>query len=705
MERAHQHYNPGVPTTISPVHETIGDIFNKAAEDFPDKVAIDFLGRNFTYSDIFADVKRAATALTMCGVRKGDVVSIILPNCPQHYVAVFAITTLGAIVSEHNPLAPAAQINEQIERVGSTVVIGWEQTIERLTAGDSLRGRTYLAVNITKAMPKRAQWLLKLPLQASKTARAKLRGKVPPGVHSWDNQVSHAAPMNLSSINHAGMDDIALLIQTGGTTGVPKSVALTNRNLMSNATQIRCWLDKFERGEETVAAVLPFFHAFGFVLSLVVCIDFAATQVMSPTLDIPIILAGHKRHPITFFGGVPPIFERILNAVKDRADIDLTSIRYSCSGAMPLDPQLAAAWEERTGGYLIEGYGMTEAGPLIAGSPFSPKRRPSTLGLPIPSTEVKIVNPEDPSQELGEGEVGEILVRGPQIFNGYYDNEEETQTAFYQGWLRTGDLARWDDGFLVMADRRKEMIINGGFNIYPSEVEKVMREIEGIADVAVIGMPSGSIGEQVVAALVLKPGANVTLEQIRSWTESRISHYAMPKSIAIFDELPRSPLGKVMRRNIKEQLENFELVSGQWRKKIEAVSNSAAQTFEAYLQALKEKTNSTAEEWRAWSENNAPQLERFKAWWNEHKKNTSDADTDDMARRHGISVEGFVNWVKANTPLGTTEESAEPDPTENEVHFEHSAAELANLDQAQMDDSPQAHDAPDTQTSEKHSSQ
>lgn len=686
MERAHQHYSLGVPTTISPANETIGDIFNKAVEDFPNKVAIDFLGREFTYAELFADVKRAATALTMCGVRKGDVVSVVLPNCPQHYVAVFAITNLGAIVSEHNPLAPAAQIDEQIDRVGSTVVIGWEKTIARLTEGDSLHGRTYLAVNVTKAMPKRAQWLLKLPIKASKTARGKLRGKVPPGVHSWDNQVSHAAPMNLSSVNHAGMDDIVLLIQTGGTTGVPKSVALTNRNLMSNEMQIRAWVTNFIRGEETVAAVLPFFHAFGFVLSLVVCIDYAATQVMSPTLDIPIILAGHKRHPITFFGGVPPIFERILRAVQNRDDIDLTSIRYSCSGAMPLDPQLAAAWEERTGGFLIEGYGMTEASPLIAASPFSAKRRPSTLGLPIPSTEIKIVDPENPSKELGEGEVGEILVHGPQVFQGYFDSPEETQTALYEGWLRTGDLARWDDGFLVMADRRKEMIINGGFNIYPSEVEKVVREIEGIADVAVIGMPSGSIGEQVVAALVLEPGANVTLEQIRSITESRISHYAMPKSIAIFDELPRSPLGKVMRRNVKEQLENFELVSGQWRKKIGAVSNSAAQTFEAYLQALKEKTNSTAEEWRAWSENNAPQLERFKTWWNEQKKTASDADTEDAARRHGISVENFVNWVKTNTPLGTGGEDSAANPTESEVHFEYSATQLADLQQTHSED-------------------
>lgn len=688
MERAYKHYAPNVPHEIEPVNLTLRAVFEKAVQDFPNNIAIDFLGREYTYQEVLLDIKRAATALTMCGVRKGDVVSIILPNCPQHYVAIYAITALGAIASEHNPLAPAAQLNEQIERVGSTVVIAWEQTIERITADDSLRGRTYLAVNLTKALPKKSQFLLKLPLKAARTQRAKLRGKVPPGVHSWDNQVSHASPMNLSSVNHGTADDIALLIQTGGTTGTPKSVALTHRNLTSNSAQVKVWLQDFKRGEETVGAVLPFFHAFGFELSLVVCVDFAATQVMAPTFDVDIILAGHKRHPITFFAGVPPMFQRILETVKDRQDVDLSSIRYSCSGAMPLDPNLAAKWEEFTGGYLIEGYGMSEASPLIAASPLSSARRPSTLGLPISSTEVKVVDPDNPDQELGEGEVGEILVRGPQVFNGYFDNPEETAAIFHDGWLRTGDLARWEDGFLIMADRRKEMIINGGFNVYPSEVEKVVREIEGVADVAVIGMPSDTLGETVVAALVLEPGANVTLEQVRQWTESRLSHYAMPKSIAIIEELPRSQIGKVLRRNVKEQLANFELVSGQWRKKLEDASSSAAQTFDSYLQALKEKTNSTAEEWRAWSETNAPQLEKFKNWWNNEKKSDSaDSDPDEEAKRAGISVEGFVNWVKANTPIGTNDNSEHHNSPENEVHFDHSPSELAQAEDEKVNKS------------------
>ncbi|MDY5585370.1 MAG: AMP-binding protein [Arcanobacterium sp.] len=597
MKRAHEHYADGVATEIAPVTHTIEQIFESAVNDFPNNIAIDFLGREFTYQELHFQIKQAATALTMCGVRRGDVVSLILPNCPQHYVAFYALHYLGAIVSEHNPLAPASQLHAQLESVGAKVVIAWEQTIETLTDDGNLRGYTFLAVNLVKALPKKSQWLLKLPLKAARSQREKLRGVVPPGVHSWDNQVSHAAPMNLNSIvNRPGLDDVAILIQTGGTTGIPKAVQLTHRNVVSNAAQVFEWLKDFKRGGETVGAVLPFFHAFGLQLSLSVCVGLAATQVMMPRFDVDMLLAGQKRHPITFFGGVPPMFQKILEAVKERKNVDLSTIRYSVSGAMPLAPELAAQWEAATGGYLIEGYGMSEASPVISGSPVNAARRPSTLGLPFPSTQVKIVNPEDPGKEVAPGEVGEILVNGPQVFQGYFNNEEETQLSFHDGWLRTGDLARWDDGFLVMADRRKELIINGGFNVYPSEVEAAVRGLTGVADVAVIGMPNASLGESVVAALVLEPGAKVDLEAVREWTKSRLSHYAMPKSIVVLEELPKSQLGKVLRKNVREQLANFELVSGEWKKKLEDASAIAASKLESGMESLKNFSKHEPEE-------------------------------------------------------------------------------------------------------------
>ena len=601
MARAHERYADNVPQSISIPDFPIDRLLANAIVEFPDRVAIDFLGKNYTYREIGEEVRRAITVLQMCGVRKGDVVSLILPNCPQHYVAFYAITSIGAIVSEHNPLAPLKQIDEQLELVGAKVVIGWEQTLEKIIKDGNFKGRTYLGVNLTKALPKRAQWLLKLPIKAARDQRAKLRGKAPAGVHSWDNQVRHAVPVNASQIQPATPDDVAVLLQTGGTTGTPKAVKLTHRNIVANAAQVEAWMPNFKKGGETVAAVLPCFHAFGLQLSLSVCVNAAATIVMTPTFDVDMILAGHNRHPITFFGGVPPMYKRILDRTKDGTTVDLSSIQYCVSGAMPLDPELAKRWEKATGGYIIEGYGMSEAAPVISGSPVSPARRPSTLGIPFPSTEVKIVDPEDPTREVAEGETGEICARGPQVFAGYFGNDEETAEVMLDGgWLRTGDLGRWDDGFIVMADRRKEMIINGGFNVYPSEVENTIRSMPGVVDVAVVGLKTDSFTESVVAALVLEPGAKVDLAAVRAWAEDKLSHYAMPKSIAIFDDLPRSQLGKVMRRSVREKIETLELRSGVWREKLSERSNSIIEssTLKDHTDRLKSIASEKSEELR-----------------------------------------------------------------------------------------------------------
>ncbi|MDV6239029.1 AMP-binding protein [Trueperella bernardiae] len=588
MTLAHSYYADGVATTIEPVSTTIDQLLVDATRDFPDRVAIDFLAREFTYAEVFDEVRRAAQVLTMCGVRKGDVISVILPNCPQHYVAFYAAQFLGVTVAEHNPLAPPSQIDAQIDLVGSTVVIGWEQTLEKLLAGGDFKDRTYLAVNLTKALPAKSQFLLKMPLKAAKAQRNKLRGRVPDGVHSWDNQVKHNAPLDLSRAEGPALDDVAALLMTGGTTGTPKAVALSHRSLLSNTKQIELWLSDLVYGEETVGAVLPFFHAFGLQLSMLTCVGLAATQVMTPSFDVDILFAAHKRHPLTFFGGVPPMFTKMLDAIDAGKVADLSTIRYSVCGAMALDPELARRWEEKSG-LMIEGYGMTEASPVIAGSPLTERRRPSTLGLPFPSTEVRIVDPENRSVEVADGEIGELAVRGPQVFQGYYKNPEETENTLKDGWLYTGDLGRWDDGFLVMADRRKEMIINSGFNVYPSEVESAVRDMPGVVDVAVVGMPTDTFSESVVAALVLEPGATVDLEAVRAWTEDKLSHYAMPKSIAIFDELPRSQLGKVMRKNVTERLANLELVSGQWRERVSEATAKRAERLDEYVASVKER--------------------------------------------------------------------------------------------------------------------
>ncbi len=598
MDAARPHYAPGVPAEIDPVTEPLDSLLWNSATEFPGHIAIDFLGRTITYGELAHHVRKAANALYRSGVRAGDVVALIMPNCPQHVVAYFATLSLGARVAEHNPLAPPAELHAQLERHGAVVVVAWEQTIAKLTENGDLRGRSYLAVDLSHELPLASRFLLTLPVKAARAQRTKLRGEVPSGVLSFDRIVKKAPPLPQSAFaRERNLDDVAVLIHTGGTTGTPKAVQLTHRSLMSNIVQTSVWIRGTTRGEEVVAGVLPLFHAFGLQTILGVGIFIGATLLMLPNFDVPALLAGQRRHPITLFPGVAPMFERILAVQTKEAEAgkltDITSISWAFSGAMALDPKLAARWEAATGGLIIEGYGMTEASPIIAGSPLSSERRPSTLGIPFPSTEVRLADPEDLSKDATD--VGEILVRGPQVFAGYLGEEEETSGVMYEGWLRTGDLARWENGFLVMAERAKEMIIQGGFNVYPSQVENAIKSMPGVRDVAVVGMPDENRGESVVAVLVLEPGAIVDLDAVRRWTQDKLSHYAMPKSIAITDELPRSQLGKVQRRSVRNELASYELSAGQWRKRAAELTEAASEKVEALSAQVLEQWNARKE--------------------------------------------------------------------------------------------------------------
>ena len=558
------HYAPGVPGVIAPVTEPLSRMLDDATRRYPDRIALDFLGSSTTYAQLSRQVARAAEALRALGVRPGDVVGIILPNCPQHAVLAYAAWRLGAIVAEHNPLAPAAQLREQIEIHRGTVIIAWEKTLARLVqatgslSAAGLAERRVLSVDLSRHLPWTSRLALSLPVAAARTQRSELRGKVPAGVRSWDDLVAASTPLP-AGFPLPDVDDIAVLLYTGGTTGTPKAVKLTHRNLRSNAEMSLAWASQTcEPGQETFYAVLPFFHAFGMSLSLLCAVGLAATQVVLPKFSADMVLAAWKRHPATFFPGVPVMFDRIVSRA-NATGADLSSCKIAVCGAAANPRAVAEAWEEATGGVIIEGYGMTESAPITLGNPISPERRPGALGVPFPSTDVRIVDPEDPDTELPQGQVGELLVRGPQVFVGYWENPEETDAVLLPGgWLRTGDLVRQEaDGFYVIADRRKELIISGGFNIYPTEVEAAVRSMPQVEDVAVVGLPGGegdAGNEHVVAAIVPKEGQTVSLEQVRTWAERTLSHYALPRQVAILSEMPRSQIGKILRRVVREEL-------------------------------------------------------------------------------------------------------------------------------------------------------
>ena len=555
------HYAPGVPGVIAPVTEPLSRMLDDATRRYPDRIALDFLGSSTTYAQLSRQVARAAEALRALGVRPGDVVGVILPNCPQHAVLAYAAWRLGAIVAEHNPLAPAAQLREQIEIHRGTVIIAWEKTLARLVqatgslSAAGLAERRVLSVDLSRHLPWTSRLALSLPVAAARTQRSELRGKVPAGVRSWDDLVAASTPLP-AGFPLPDVDDIAVLLYTGGTTGTPKAVKLTHRNLRSNAEMSLAWASQTcEPGQETFYAVLPFFHAFGMSLSLLCAVGLAATQVVLPKFSADMVLAAWKRHPATFFPGVPVMFDRIVSRA-NATGADLSSCKIAVCGAAANPRAVAEAWEEATGGVIIEGYGMTESAPITLGNPISPERRPGALGVPFPSTDVRIVDPEDPDTELPQGQVGELLVRGPQVFVGYWENPEETDAVLLPGgWLRTGDLVRQEaDGFYVIADRRKELIISGGFNIYPTEVEAAVRSMPQVEEVAVVGLPAEAGNESVVAAILPKEGQTVTLEQVREWAAKNLSNYALPRQIAILTEMPRSQIGKVLRRVVRDEL-------------------------------------------------------------------------------------------------------------------------------------------------------
>ena len=547
-------YAPGVPYQTDSGDTRVIDLLLDAAALYPKRTALDFMAQQTSYKELVLQVRRAATVLLDAGVEPGDRVALVMPNCPQHVVALFATSLVGGVVVEHNPLAPEEELRDEFARHGARVVVAWEKAI--LNMGFLDPGQRVFGVNLASDLSATSRALLKIPLGSIRERKSQLGAKMPKSVIPWGKTVKQASPWDGAC--PASVDDIAVLIHTGGTTGVPKAVALSHRNLCSNVYQSIAWVPPLHEGAEVFSAVLPFFHAFGLSVSLLAATRMAATIAVFPKFDPSQLLLSQRRLPCTFFIGVPPMFDRLLAELKT-IPVDMTSMRFSLSGAMPLNQELMDRWETATGGLVIEGYGMSEASPILLGSPLSKDKEPGALGIPFPSTEIRIVDPENTDVDVPVGAVGELLARGPQVFSGYWDNPEETNEVLKDGWLHTGDLVQVRDGFVYMADRRKELIISGGFNVYPSQVEDAVRSMPGIEDVAVVGMPSGkNSGEDVVAALVLEAGASISLADVREWAEKSLAHYALPRQIVVVQELPKSQIGKVMRRRVQRQLAELQ---------------------------------------------------------------------------------------------------------------------------------------------------
>ncbi|HHW83075.1 MAG TPA: AMP-binding protein [Actinomycetales bacterium] len=532
------------------------DGFDRFTTQFADKVALDFFGAQTTYTELRRAVAYVAGWLHEKGVRPGDHVALLMPTCPQHVVAFYAVLACGATIVEHNPLYTEKELTPLFEDHKADVAIIWDAAAPKLqNLPEHVRPSTIVSINLIEEMPLAKRLLLKLPIKKARESRASLSKPAPGTIPFSELLAPREGPP-------AGVrpqpEDIALLLYTSGTTGVPKGVPLTHTNLLASTQHALEWVTMMVPGEEVFMACLPLFHIFGCSLSMNAGLSVGALVHLVPKPEAGLILDAIKRKTPTVMLAVPPLFERVVDAATASGQ-SIKGIRTGICGAMPLRAELIEKWEKATGGLLIEGYGLSECSPILTGNPVNPTRKPKSIGIPFPDTHVRLVDPDNPGEDVPFGTPGEIVAKGPQIFGGYR-NPEDNESAFHDGWFRTGDIAQADeDGFLSIVDRIKEVVITGGFNVYPTEVEDALRGENGIQDVAVVGLVNELGTEEVVAAVVTREGLVPNLDEVRQAAKEKLASYKVPRRIYLVEDLPRNEMGKVLRREVRTKLQEQDL--------------------------------------------------------------------------------------------------------------------------------------------------
>lgn len=541
-------YPAGVPADIAVSTPSLTQLLDEAATAFGSRIAITFLGTSLTYRDVLDAAVRLAGALQRLGVGPGDRVALVLPSCPQAVLTLFATWRLGAVAVPLNPLLTAAELHEQLADCGVRVVVCLDKTYQAVTAARA--GTSVEAVVVTSVadyLPTLRRNLLRLPLPAARARRAQLVEAVPraEGVHAFLPMLraGGAAPP------HPGHpDEAAVILYTGGTTGRTRGAVLSHTNLAANAHQVRAWLPDAVPGREVTLGVLPLFHSYGLTFCVTATVLLGGKLVLLPRFDIPLLLQAVDEHRPTIFPGVPPIFQALADAVDTRRH-DLRGIRFCLSGAMRLPRATQDAFERVTGCRLVEGYGLTEAAPATHANPVDGARRVGSIGVPLPGTHARVVDLADPDRPAPVGEPGELAVRGPQVFRGYWGPPPAERLFTADGFLLTGDVAVMDaDGYFTVVDRKKELIVTGGYNVYPAEVEAAVATFPGVVDCAVAGVPDRYRGEAVTAFVVLADGARLDADALREHCAASLAPYKLPRVVQVVSRIPRSPVGKTLRR-------------------------------------------------------------------------------------------------------------------------------------------------------------
>ncbi|MBP3966324.1 long-chain-fatty-acid--CoA ligase [Paenibacillus lignilyticus] len=539
---------------------SISDMLLQTTAKYPNHEALHFYGKKTTYRELLSASQRMAAGLQAAGIGRGDRVAIMLPNCPQTMIAYFGVMLAGAVVVMTNPLYVERELEHQLKDSGAAAIVTLDLLYPRL---ERVRGktpedgpvpqlRTVIVTSIQDALPFPKNLLFPIKQRRSGNNPQVAYGKH--GVMRYTSFMSKA-PKLPSEVAVDPAADVALIQYTGGTTGIAKGVMLTNRNLIANARQSVAWFYRMEEGKERFLAALPLFHVFGLTVIMNLSVMIGGTIILLPRFEVGVVLETIKKLKPTLFPGAPTMYIALLNH-PDVKKYDLSSVRVCVSGSSPLPLEVQTQFEALTGGKIIEGYGLTEASPVTHVNPIWTKRKIGTVGLPLPNTDAKIVDMTT-GEELPQGEVGELLVRGPQVMLGYWGRPEATAATFKDGWLRTGDLAQMDsDGFFAIVDRIKDIIIAGGFNIYPREVEEVLYEHPGVRDAAVIGVKDPYRGETVKAFIVLRKDVSLSSMQLDRWCRDRLAVFKVPHLYEFRTELPMTMIGKVLRRKLQEEEAN-----------------------------------------------------------------------------------------------------------------------------------------------------
>lgn len=548
-----KNYPPGIPELLDIPEITLGEMLERSAEKYPRQAAIIFLGKKVTYQELDQLANRFANALSKLGVQKGDRVAIQLPNTPQVVFAYYGTLKLGAVAVMFNPIYSAREIEYQLRDSGAKVMLILDRFWPQAKEANEKVGVEHIIVTHIKDF-------LKFPLNLLEPLVAKRKGEhveveMGPGMYELKELLAASSPSR-PQVEINPRKDLATLQYTGGTTGVSKGAMLTHYNLVSNVMQCRAWFTGAREGKEVFLCTLPFFHSYGMTVDMNSGVNLGATLLLIPNpRDMHMILKAIDKYKPTLFPGVPTMYVAIINHPDVKSGkYDIKSINACLSGAAPLPVEVQREFEELTGGKLVEGYGLSETSPVTHANPLEGMRKAGSIGLPVPNTEVKIVDIEDPTKELGVGEIGEIAIKGPQVMKGYWNMPDETEMVLKGDWLLTGDIGYVDeDGFFYVVDRKKDMIIAGGYNIYPRDVEEVIYTHPKVAEVAVAGIPHPVRGETVKAYVVLKEGETATPEEIIEFCRDKMAKYKVPTEVEFRKELPKTMVGKILRRYLVEQ--------------------------------------------------------------------------------------------------------------------------------------------------------